>query len=373
MAILIRIVFVMVLSGASFSLSFAQSDWALHSTFTTNRAAVFEVSVEVPREHLMKRLSDSFEQMRTFQTTYADLISGITQAETSMALVERHLNRMETHLSTIRERMVENAPEKGIGFAIDKNHIVTMNTIVQDATLSGSMLQVKDSLNNFYRAEVKGMDPVTGVAVLSVPSATFESWVELSRNVHDLPEASFVMSIQRPYDLPPSPFGGMISGYSRLLKLFEYEDYIQTSLPLYPNNNGAPVFNPSGHFVGMLVYGHQIEYSPQISFVMPADIIEDAAQAIIEHGKRERGYLAGMEIGPHPYGVHVKTVFPETPAAKAGLQPNDLIVGFNGQREQNVLDFYHRILDTYPEETVILEVIRGNQRIQIQAKTTAKL
>ena len=172
------------------------------------------------------------------------------------------------------------------------------------------------------------------------------------------------MTIQRPYDLPATPISGMIGGYYRQVNLFPMEKYIQTDFPLYPGNEGAPVFSPSGQLVGMIATEFHIGGWPSVTFVIPADYVVDSAREIIQTGKRERGVFPGVVLALNEKGVLVSEVKQDSPYVDE-LQPGDIIIGINHLKDSDQLSLYYGLMNTKPNEKIRLQILRGDTNLEL--------
>ncbi len=366
----------------------SQGDWAVYDTFTRFSPAVYSVSVEIPQQYIMDRHEELIRQFRDLQENYSDIVTGSTDTLAGQYMFDNLIRQLRRKLDVMRDQMLNNNRVRCSAFAVGPHHLVSLSTIVKSATLGGT-ISIKDDFHWISKAELKGADDFTGVAVLEVKDVTFTQFINLqdyrfqnedsSQAVqpglpgsNQLPVASYVVSIQRPYDLPSSPFSGIIGGYNRLLGLFEIEKYIQTDLPLYPGNEGSPVFSPSGQLVGMLATEFRLGNWPGVTFLIPADTIADSALSIIEWGKRDRGWISGVGLGQDSHGIIVEEVVPRSPAALAGLLKGDLILGFNGQREKKVWNLIDHISRSKPNDMIHFEIKRGSQVFLIDIKTTLR-
>ena len=351
----------------------AQGDWAVYDTFTRYSPAVYSIEVEIPKDHALDRYEEVIRQFRDLHENYSGLVSNTSEALAGHELFTNLMDQWKRKLDIIKNQMLSNKPLQGAGFAVGEHYIVTLSTVVKSATLGG-IVTIKDDFNRGTRAELRGFDEMTGIAVLEVKDVTFSHYIDLNHISGQLPVASYIMTIQRPYDLPASPFSGMIGGYYRRFNIFKLERYIQTDLPVYPKNEGAPVFSPSGHLVGMVAAEFHIGRWPGVTLVIPADIVVDTAREIIQHGKRERGFIPGLVLGQDIDGVRIQDLDPKSPTVQAGLLKGDIIVALNGKKETKLWNLYYRILNTKPGETVQLEVQRGSQILRVNVQTTlAKL
>ncbi len=346
-----------------------QGDLAVHDTFQRYSPAVYTVSVEIPKNYILQNYNNTVSRLRGYLKSYSSAITGGASPSISYNAFQSMVEQVERDMEYLKERMIVRNQKNGAAFAVTPHHLVTLSTVIKSATLGGD-LTVYDNNRRQIKAALQGIDELTGVAVLRVDSATFSDYIDLDSISTLLPVASYVIAIQRPYDLPASPFSGMIGGHKRGMKLFKIERYIQTDLPLYPHNEGAPVFSPSGLLVGMIASEYHVGNWPGLTFIIPADIVADSAKSIIAEGKRERGWIPGLDLVQLESGILVEKLAENSPAAKAGLKRGDFIIEFNEEKETNVLNLLYKIFHTKPDETVSMVIQRGPNRIYLEVKTT---
>ena len=349
----------------------SQGDWAVYETFSRYSPAVFSINVEIPKEYILHRMEELMSQFRDLQESSSDIIAEGSDSILSQQLFSNLTVQWQRKLYVMKTQMLANNRVRGAGFAIDPHHVVTLASIVKSATLGGT-ITIEDDFRTVAQAELLGVDEMMGVAVLRVNDVTFSNYVDLNRVADQLPVASYIMTIQRPYALPASPFSCMIGGYYRKMDLFEYERYIQTDLPFYPGNEGSPVFSPSGQLIGMIATEFHIGNFPGITLVTPAEIVVDSAQSIIKTGKRVRGWIPGLVLKQDEDGVLIEELDANSRAAESGLEAGDLIIGVGGERENQLWKIYYKILGTSPNETIRLEVKRGTQLLVFDVPTSPR-
>ena len=350
-----------------------QGDLAVYDTFVRLSPAVFSISVEIPKEYILKRYEESTKRLREYQESYIDTVTSSTGTVLNYNLIETLVEQWGRQLEVLKNQMLTNNRVRGAGFAVDPHHLVTLSTVVKSATLGGEIMILNDNNQPVAKAVLQGIDTMTGIAVLQSNNTTFSTFVNLDRSPTQLPVASYIMTIQRPYDLPTSPFSGMIGGYGRHLKLFELERFIQADIPLYPGNEGAPVFSPSGQLIGMMATEFHIGRWPGVAFIIPAEIVADSAEGIIRDGKREHGWIAGLALKPWVSGVLIEEIDQNSVARSAGLCEGDIIVGFNGDRvNNNPWDLVYRILKTKPNEQIKFQIQRGNSMMDVVVETVVR-
>lgn len=344
----------------------AQGDLALYDTFTRYEKAVFSVNVEIPQEYIMQRYEDQINTIREYQDSLITALTGQSSQNITFQQFEMILSNLDRQLSTLREHLLINNRIKGTAFAVDEHHLVTISTVVRSATLGGE-IKIENHLIKDIPARLLNIDSSNGIAVLRVDDVTFEQTVKLEDYRIMLPEASYILSIQRPYNMPSSPYRGMIGGYYRKIGLFEMEKYIQTDLPLYPGNEGAPVFSPSGQLVGMIAREYHTGQAPGVTFVIPSEYITDSAQEIIDKGSIERGTIPGVQINLHEKGVVIDIVDPNSPYHQT-LQRGDVILEVNGQDSSNFIEIFEILHNTKPGTTLLLKVLREDKPFEVSVE-----
>lgn len=257
----------------------------------------------------------------------------------------------------------------GSGFIISPDgYIVTNNHVVDGAD------EVKVILTDgsHYKASVKGRDPKTDLAVLKINADKPLPYVEFGDSSQTR-VGDWVLAVGNPYGLGGSVTAGIISARGRDIHSGPFDDYLQIDAPINRGNSGGPLFDANGRVIGV----NTAIFSPSggsigIGFAIPASQAGPIVAQLEEHGQIERGWL-GVEIQPvtqdvaaslglkEPKGALVAGVVPDSPAAKGGLQPGDVILSIAGKGVDEFRMVPKTIADTHAGTRVILEVERkGN-------------
>ena len=228
--------------------------------------------------------------------------------------------------------------EQGSGVIIDKarGYIVTNNHVVRDA----DQIVVQLGPGNIVPAELLGADPKSDLAVLRVKA---ELPVEAQWGDSDKLEiGDWVLAIGSPLGFDHSVTAGIVSATERSTGNSEYESYIQTDAAINPGNSGGPLINLAGRVVGIntaiitLSGGYE-----GIGLAIPSAMARRVVDSLIKSGKVVRGYLGvsiqsldialSRKLGlPNNRGALVLDVQPGSPAERAGLKPNDVVVNLAG-------------------------------------------
>jgi serine protease Do len=260
----------------------------------------------------------------------------------------------------------------GSGFIIDpKGLVLTNNHVVEDAV--AITLRLDDGRT--FPAEVVGRDPLTDVAL-----------VQIKGKVENLPSVKlgdseatrvgdWVLAIGNPFGLASSVSLGILSAKAREIGASTYDDFLQTDAAINPGNSGGPLFNMKGEVVGIntaIVGG-----GAGIGFAVPSNLVKALLPQLEKEGLVTRAWLGiGIqELTPDiagalglsvTEGAIVTSVNEGSPASKAGLRPDDVIVAIDGQQVRSDRELTRTVGLKRPGGTSTLDVFRGGKRQQVK-------
>jgi serine protease Do len=273
-----------------------------------------------------------------------------------------------------RERRMQSM---GSGFVISEDgYIVTNNHVVEGA----EQIRVRLIDRREYDAEIVGTDPRSDLALLKIDAKGLPAAKLAAED--NLRVGEWVVAIGSPFGLDYSASAGIVSAIGRSIPTERGEDYvpfIQTDVAINPGNSGGPLFNLRGEVVGV---NSQIFTrsggSIGLSFSIPAQVVGEVVAQLKEHGRVERGWLGvyiqdvdralAESLGlDKPQGALIAQVEPDSPAAKAGLEPGDVVVGFSGKPVVDASDLPHAVGLMKPGQETTAEIIRkgGRKRLEI--------
>ena len=226
----------------------------------------------------------------------------------------------------------------GSGFIIRSDgYIVTNNHVVDHAT----SIVVKLPDGRSFPAKVVGRDAQTDIALLKI-DATGLPVIPLG-NSTSLQIGQPVMAIGNPFGLNGTVTTGIISAEGRVIGDSPYDNFLQTDAPINPGNSGGPLVNAAGEVVGInTAIISQSGGSVGIGFAIPINEAKTVLPQLAATGHVTRGWLGvgiqpltpelakAMHLGTDQ-GALVAQVMHDSPAAKAGLQPGDVIVEYGGK------------------------------------------
>jgi serine protease Do len=193
-------------------------------------------------------------------------------------------------------------------------------------------------------------------------------------NSDALEVGEWVLAIGNPFGLGHTVTSGIVSAKARNIGAGPYDDFIQTDASINPGNSGGPLFNMRGQVIGIntaIVSGGQ-----GIGFAIPINLAKEVLLQLHNKGSVTRGWLgvAIQSISPDllkafnledTHGALVADVVSDGPAAKAGLQRGDVIVGFNSNTVQDSTELPRLVAAIAPGTKIQLEVVRGGKKITI--------
>lgn len=260
---------------------------------------------------------------------------------------------------------------QGSGFIISSDgYIVTNNHVVDGA----DRLKVTLADGKEFTAKVIGTDPETEIALIKVNAQGLPT-LPLG-NSESLNVGEWVLAIGSPFGLDHSVTSGIVSARGRgNVGIADYADFIQTDAAINPGNSGGPLLDMSGNVVGMnTAIVSRTGGSNGVGFAIPVNMIKYITDQLREHGTITRGFLGISIQGLTPelakwfktsegQGVLIAEVTKGSPAEKAGLQKDDVIVELNGQPVGEVGAFRSHISTTASGSKIDLTIIRNGERM----------
>ncbi|SAK81550.1 protease Do [Caballeronia arationis] len=233
----------------------------------------------------------------------------------------------------------QDRPSEGLGsgFIVSSDGYILTNAHVVDGA---NVVTVKLTDKREYRAKVVGADKQSDVAVLKIDAKNLP--IVKIGDPNGSKVGQWVVAIGSPYGFDNTVTSGIISAKSRSLPNENYTPFIQTDVPVNPGNSGGPLFNLQGEVIGInsMIYSQTGGFQG-LSFAIPINEAIKVKDALVKTGHVDRGRLGVTVQGMNqtlansfgmktPQGALVSSVEPGGPAAKAGLQPGDVIMSLNG-------------------------------------------
>ena len=268
----------------------------------------------------------------------------------------------------------------GTGFIIDKaGFILTNNHVVEGAeTIKVSFAGATDGQE--FSAKVVGRDTLDDVALIQLTEMPAQPLQEAKfGDSSQLQQGDWVMAIGNPFGLGHTVTVGVISALGRPFGGLPQREQpmLQTDAAINPGNSGGPLLNIRGEVVGMntAIYTNPSQSANiGIGFATPINTLRDLVPQL-RTGKVVRGVI-GVQVRrsgitkqeapafglPDTNGTVLSSVNPGGPAARAGLEPGDVVVEFNGHPVKDSDSLVNMVVATKPGTTVPITVMRNKER-----------
>jgi S1-C subfamily serine protease len=303
-----------------------------------------------------------------------------------------HITSMTVQQSSLSLNPLQVPLGTGSGFVWDKDgHVVTNYHVIQGADAAQVTLADRSS----YKARLAGAYPDKDLAVLYIDASKDRLHPIPVGTSHDLQVGQKTFVIGNPFGLDRSLTTGIVSALGREIESVtrrKIKDMIQTDAAINPGNSGGPLLDSAGRLIGVntAIYSTSGSYSG-IGFAIPVDEVNRVVPQLIREGQVSRPGL-GIQIAPDQVaqqlklkGVLVVDVLPNSPAAKAGIQPTrrdennrlqlgDVIVAIDGKEVLSTNDLLNLLEQHKVGDTVRVTVQResGEEQLQVTLWDTGK-
>lgn len=232
---------------------------------------------------------------------------------------------------------------EGSGVIIDeRGYILTSWHVLEGAAEQQIYVVLNDETK--LPAQYIGHDKATDLAVLKIEGDVNKPYPTVPwGNSDDLRVGEMVIAIGSPFSLQSSVAVGHVSQKGRRIQILPYEDFIQTNIALNEGNSGGPLIDVDGRLVGInaAIWAE----GSGIAFAVPAKLAMVVANSLKDKGVHEWPWVGAFfgKSMPEDKQVQVVEVWSDTPAARADLQPGDVVLQVNGKEILNAFDIYREI------------------------------
>jgi serine protease Do len=261
----------------------------------------------------------------------------------------------------------------GSGFIIDADGYIVTNHHVVDGSKT---IEVQLADGRTFQPKIIGSDAETDLALLKI-EATGLPMIPLGSS-SALKVAEPVMAIGNPFGFDHTVTVGIVSGVGRFIGQGRFDDFIQTDAAINPGNSGGPLINTRGEAVGINSAIRSSSGGFQgIGFAIPVDLAKPILGQLRATGKVTRGWL-GVAIQPltqelaksfgitGTQGALIASVSEDSPAARAGFKPGDVIVTFDGKTVEGPRTLPAIVANTKVGSAVPVVVLRDGKRQTVQ-------
>ena len=264
-------------------------------------------------------------------------------------------------------------PSRGSGSGVIVNpngYILTNNHVVGKA----SSIEVKLADGRRLKGEVVGTDPQTDLAVVKIDAGGLPT--AALGDSEALQQGDWVVALGSPFGLEQTITAGIVSATGRRITSSPYDAFIQTDASINPGNSGGPLVNLRGEVVGIntLIFS-RTGGNEGIGFAIPSNLARKIYDQLSTGQHRVvRGYLGvnvndlepalaeALAIDPAAKGAVVADLAGESsPAAKAGLQPGDVVTAIAGKEVTSAQDLTMTVADIAPGTSVRVDYLRNGK------------
>ena len=260
----------------------------------------------------------------------------------------------------------------GSGVVISSDgYVVTNNHVIGEGE---SEVTVTVGDRREVRAKIVGVDSWTDLALLKIDSTNLPviPWGDSSK----LRVAEWVMAVGNPFSLNQTVTLGIVSALGRAnVGITQYEDFIQTDAAINPGNSGGALINARGELVGIntAIFSQSGGYQG-IGFAVPSNLVRRVVDDLKKFGGVRRGSIGLIDVipltariadelrAPQAAGIVVNQLHRLSAAYRAGLEPGDIILSFNGTAISDPSQFVRLVADSAIGSTARVEVLRDGQR-----------
>jgi S1-C subfamily serine protease len=259
--------------------------------------------------------------------------------------------------------------------------VLTNNHVIQQAPAHQITISLAD--NRIVKPVKVWADPESDVAIMKLDAAELPTAA-----LGDSDKArvgQWVLAIGSPFGLNQTVTHGIISARERgqvsLNNTIRIKDFLQTDAAINPGSSGGPLINLDGEVIGIntAIASHSGSNSG-VAFSIPINLVKPIINQLLEKGSVTRGYL-GLQVAQSfeaadaaklgltkAQGALLETIYPNTPAASAGLQARDVVLEVDGVAIRNENHFINHISSLPAGRRIRLNVWRDRRAIAIQAE-----
>ena len=302
--------------------------------------------------------------LESIENVFVSIAERTTPAVVSITAL--NVKRKGTH-SWIPERNFNR--QEGTGFIFRKDgYILTNDHVVNGA--QQIIVHLFDG-REFREVQLVGNDLSTDIAVLKIN--TTEELPHLPFADSDqVKVGQFAIAIGNPFQLNSTVTTGIVSGKGRSplaeFDFIRYQDFIQTDAWINKGNSGGPLLNIRGEVIGINSMIRRPDNAPAkeavkagAGFAIPTNLVRKISDQLIANGQVIRGWL-GINMRTHAEGIRVIRFVDPSPAKQGGMQVDDIITEYNGQKVRDRREFRFLIAESRVGDKVEFTVNRRGER-----------
>ena len=260
-------------------------------------------------------------------------------------------------------------------FALTNNHVI------EDSAPQQITVSLADG--RILRPDRVWADPESDIALLRLAGQRGLTPAPLGDSDR-VRVGQWVLAVGSPFGLNQTVTHGIISARERgqvaLGGTIRIKDFLQTDAAINPGSSGGPLFNLDGEVIGIntAIASHSGSNSG-VAFSIPINLVKRVARELLEKGSVSRGYLGVQLAGSFEatdalrlglarvQGALIESIYPGTPAARAGLRANDVVLQVDSVEIRNENHFINLVSTLPVGRTVRLRLWRERKVIVVDA------
>jgi S1-C subfamily serine protease len=260
-------------------------------------------------------------------------------------------------------------PDLGSGVVVSADgHILTNWHVIQRA----AHVDVQLSDGRLLPAKFLGADQEVDLAVLKIDATGLQPLSFADSNAVRV--GQIVFAVGNPLGLQETVTQGIVSGKGRRAVSGLTTEFFQTDAAINKGNSGGPLVNVKGEIIG--ISNAVLIGSSGISFAIPSNVAMRVFDDIVKRGRISRPWFGAITVPLTPQiaaqfqigvttGNLVQSVVQGSPAARAGIQPWDVIQALDGTPVRDSVDIVNRLAEMKEGDRVNVSVWRKGKKLQI--------
>jgi len=338
-----------------------------------------------PRQEVGFRVGTLEQKILTEESVVIDVAEKVSPSVVTVSIQNEKRRILEFSPFGGFSPRIENGKPRdiGTGFIISESGLVITNKHVVVNKEAKYKVITKDDKE--YEVKEISRDPLNDIAILKIEATGLKA-VELGDS-ENLKVGQFVMAIGTALgELRHTVTTGVISGLGRGISTgnpFEgfverLDNVIQTDAAINPGNSGGPLVNSAGQVIGVNVALAQ--GAENIGFAIPINVVKEGLGEFEKEGKFPSKAFLGVQyqmipqrtaiINDVPEGAFVVDVIADSAADKAGVQIDDIITKFDGEKLTEEKGLAEIITKKSPGDSVTLEIWRDGETLELSVTLT---
>jgi S1-C subfamily serine protease len=276
----------------------------------------------------------------------------------------------------------------GSGVVIDPNgYIITNNHVIEGA----QNIQVVFANGTTLPGQLTGAAPTDDLAVVKVDPNKIKLTVITLGDSSKVQVGQDVLAIGNPLGITQTVTAGIVSALDRNVSeggpnANVLPHTIQTDAAINPGNSGGALVDLRGELIGIpTLTAIDPEFRTPangVGFAIPSNRVKFIEPQLVQYGRVQNTGRAALDIRgvsvdkalqqqynlPTDHGVLIVSTSPNGAAAKAGLQPNDIIVQLDNDEVTNTASLSDFLLNKKPGDTVTVKIYRGQQQLSVKGQ-----